>query len=154
VAVRSVMKREQVYAGPHVGGAPDLIVNFSPGYRVSWDTPLGGISGALFEDNTRRWGADHVIDPDLIPGVLLMNRPFRQEDASLMDLAPTILAALGVPRGPAMEGSSLVGGPDTQYSVQGRSPVPDQVADTTGDAELSDEDEELLRERLSGLGYL
>ena len=33
-----------------------------------------------------------------------MNRPFRGEGARLVDLAPTILAALGVPRGPAMEG--------------------------------------------------
>ena len=37
-----------------------------------------------------------------------MNRPFRGEGASLLDLAPTILDALGVPDGPAMEGSSLL----------------------------------------------
>jgi arylsulfatase A-like enzyme len=40
--------------------------------------------------------------------VLFMNRPFRGAGARLVDLAPTILAALGVPKGPAMEGSSLL----------------------------------------------
>ena len=43
-----------------------------------------------------------------MPGVLLMNRPFYGEGASLLDLAPTVLNALGVPKGPAMEGSSLL----------------------------------------------
>ena len=41
-------------------------------------------------------------------GVLFVNRPFRGESPRLVDLAPTILAALGVPKGPAMEGSSLL----------------------------------------------
>lgn len=154
VAVRSVMTRGRVYAGPHVAGAPDLIVNFSPGYRVSWDTPLGGVSEGLFEDNTRRWAADHVIDPDLIPGVLFMNQPFRQDAANLMDLAPTILAALGVPVGAAMEGGSLLTGPEFRSPARGRSPAADEPPNTTGDAELTEDDEELLRERLSGLGYL
>jgi bisphosphoglycerate-independent phosphoglycerate mutase (AlkP superfamily) len=37
-----------------------------------------------------------------------MNRPFRDGGAELIDLAPTILDTLGVPKGPAMEGSSLL----------------------------------------------
>jgi arylsulfatase A-like enzyme len=37
-----------------------------------------------------------------------MNRAFREASASLIDLAPTILAALGVPQHPAMEGESLL----------------------------------------------
>jgi hypothetical protein len=75
---------------------------------VSWSTALGGIPQALFEDNVKKWGGDHIIDPSLVPGVLFMNRPFRDERASLLDLAPTILAALGVPKGPVMEGESLL----------------------------------------------
>ena len=108
VAVRSVVTREQVYKGPYVSEAPDLLVNFSEGYRVSWATPLGGLPAGLFEDNLKKWSGDHMIDPCLAPGVLFMNRPFRGEGASMIDLAPTILAALGVPKGSAMEGSSLL----------------------------------------------
>ncbi len=107
VAVTSVLSREQLYTGPYLGEAPDLLVNFSPGYRVSWGTPLGGVPAGLFEDNVKKWGGDHVIDPALVPGVLFMNCPFKAAGASLPDMAPTILAALGVPPGPAMEGEDL-----------------------------------------------
>jgi predicted AlkP superfamily phosphohydrolase/phosphomutase len=107
-AIRSVVTREQVYSGPYVNEAPDLLVNFSEGYRVSWDTALGGVPGDQFEDNVKKWGGDHIIDPCLVPGVLFMNRPYDASDPSLLDLAPTILEALGVPKGPAMEGDSLL----------------------------------------------
>jgi predicted AlkP superfamily phosphohydrolase/phosphomutase len=108
VAVRSVARREQVYSGPYVEEAPDLIVNFSEGYRVSWDTPLGGVPQGLFVDNTKKWGGDHVIDPALSSGVLFMNEKFDAQSPDLVDLAPTILNALGVQKGAEMEGSDLL----------------------------------------------
>jgi predicted AlkP superfamily phosphohydrolase/phosphomutase len=108
MAVRSVVRREQVYSGPYLDEAPDLLVNFSEGYRVSWDTPLGGVPQGLFADNHKRWGGDHVIDPALSSGVLFMNRKFRAESPSLVDLAPTILNSLGAPKGAEMEGSDLL----------------------------------------------
>jgi predicted AlkP superfamily phosphohydrolase/phosphomutase len=108
VAVRSVATREEVFSGAYADESPDLMINFSAGYRVSWGTPLGGAPGGLFEDNTKRWGADHAIDPALVPGVLFMSRPFDAAVPSLADLAPTILAAFGVPAAPAMEGRSLL----------------------------------------------
>jgi arylsulfatase A-like enzyme len=48
------------------------------------------------------------VDPELAPGVLFMSRPFREERASMLDLAPTILSHLGVAPGAAMEGQSLL----------------------------------------------
>jgi predicted AlkP superfamily phosphohydrolase/phosphomutase len=111
VAVRSVLPREEVYRGPYAGEAPDLVVNCAAGYRISWGSSLGGVAaGGVFEDNTRKWAGDHIIDPALVPGVLLMNRPFRREAADLVDLAPTLLAALGAPAVPGSEseGSSLL----------------------------------------------
>jgi len=109
VAIRRVFRREEVYAGAYAAESPDLVVGFARGYRVSWATSLGGMPAGHFEDNTKRWGGDHIVDPTLVPGVLFMNRPFDTEGARLVDLAPTILAALGVPPGPAMEGRSLIG---------------------------------------------
>jgi predicted AlkP superfamily phosphohydrolase/phosphomutase len=109
VAVRSVRTREELYSGPFAAEAPDLVVNCGEGYRLSWDSARGGVpAGGQFEDNTRKWSGDHIIDPSLIPGVLLMNRPFRGDGPRLVDLAPTILAALRLPAGPAMEGESLL----------------------------------------------
>ncbi len=107
-AVRSVMAREAVYHGAFAQESPDLIVNFNEGYRVSWGTALGGVPEGEFEDNEKKWGGDHIIDPSLVPGVLFMNRPFNGEQANLLDMAPTILEALQVPKGQAMEGESLL----------------------------------------------
>jgi predicted AlkP superfamily phosphohydrolase/phosphomutase len=106
-AVSAVVAREDVYSGPCAADSPDLIALFQPGYRVSWSTALGGMGNGLFEDNTKRWGGDHIVDPIHVPGVLFIDRPFHADGASLLDLAPTILAALGVPKGSAMEGKSL-----------------------------------------------
>ncbi len=108
VAIRSVITREQVYAGAYAQESPDLLVNYASGYRVSWSTSLGGIPATQFEDNVKKWSGDHLVDPALVPGVLFMNRPFRSQEVSLTDLAPTIMAALGVPKGGAMEGGSLL----------------------------------------------
>jgi bisphosphoglycerate-independent phosphoglycerate mutase (AlkP superfamily) len=69
---------------------------------------MGGVAEAAFEDNRKKWSGDHIVDPALVPGVLFVDRPFRGDAARLEDLAPTILEALGVPKGPAMEGSSLI----------------------------------------------
>lgn len=107
-AVRAVVSRAEVYNGAFASESPDLIACFAAGYRVSWATALGGMPHGYVEDNVKRWGGDHIIDPALVPGVLFMNRPFDGARASLLDLAPTILAALGVPKGSAMEGTSLL----------------------------------------------
>jgi predicted AlkP superfamily phosphohydrolase/phosphomutase len=107
LAIRSVLPREHVYRGPYASESPDLIVNFASGYRVSWSTALGGLAHDQFEDNVRKWSGDHLIDPVLVPGVLFMNRKFR-ENAALQDMAPTILEALGIPKGGQMEGDSLL----------------------------------------------
>jgi predicted AlkP superfamily phosphohydrolase/phosphomutase len=108
VAVRGVATRQEVYSGPYAAESPDLVVLFNAGYRASWATALGGLPRGVFEDNVKRWSGDHIVDPELVPGVLFMNRPFHGDRAALVDLAPTILSALGVPAGPAMEGNSLL----------------------------------------------
>ena len=107
MAIRSVSSREQIYRGCYLADAPDLIVGFAKGYRVSWATALGGVPRSLFEDNLKKWSGDHIVDSDLVPGVLFMSDPFRA-GGHLVDLAPTILSALGVPKGKDMEGEALL----------------------------------------------
>ena len=106
-AIRSVSRREDLYSGPYVTSAPDLLVNFNPGFRVSWRSAVGGFANSLIEDNTRRWSGDHIVDPESVPGILFMNRAARQNHADMIDLAPTILHYLGVPPPESMEGKSL-----------------------------------------------
>ena len=62
---------------------------------------------AVIEDNTKKWSGDHIVDPDLVPGVLLVNRPLSLDNPSLEDIAPTILKQLGSHIPTDMDGHSL-----------------------------------------------
>lgn len=107
-AIRSVITREEIYRGAYVADAPDLLINFAPRYRASWGTPLGGVPEDWFVDNDKKWSGDHCIDPALVPGVLFMNGQCNSNQPSLLDMAPTILDVLGLPKGAAVEGQSLI----------------------------------------------
>lgn len=100
--------RGELYRGEFAHESPDVVVNFNAGYRVSWNTALGGFGDALIEDNRRRWGGDHIVSPAIVPGVLFSSRPVVPTGAAMVDVAPTILDALGVPVPGAMEGTSLL----------------------------------------------
>lgn len=108
VAVRGVSRGPDVYRGAHAANGPDLVLRCARGYRASWTTALGGVPAGLFEDNVRRWSGDHIVDPDVVPGILFSNRRLAADGASLLDLAPTIAAAFGQKPGTAMEGRSLL----------------------------------------------
>lgn len=107
-AIRSIARREELYSGCHVGDAPDLLVNFRPGFRVSWQSALGGFANHLIQDNNRRWSGDHIVDPESVPGILFMNQPASHNHAQIIDLAPTVLNYLGVSAPESMEGRSLL----------------------------------------------
>jgi predicted AlkP superfamily phosphohydrolase/phosphomutase len=107
-AIRSVSRREEIYSGAYACEAPDLVVNYAPGFRVSWQTALGGVPPGLFEDNLRRWSGDHIMDPAVVPGIFFANRPLASLEPDIRDLAPTILDFFGVPKPSSMEGQLLV----------------------------------------------
>jgi predicted AlkP superfamily phosphohydrolase/phosphomutase len=107
-AIRSVCRREEIYSGPYAESAPDLLVNFHPGFRVSWQSAVGGFANSLLEDNTRRWSGDHIVDPETVPGILFTNRTLKSHHAQIIDLAPTILNYLGVTAPGTMDGKPLL----------------------------------------------
>jgi predicted AlkP superfamily phosphohydrolase/phosphomutase len=107
VAVRDVFDTVSLYSGPYVGNAPDLIVGYNHGYRVSWDCATGVVSGPVFEDNVKPWSGDHCVDPRLVPGVLFCNRPIDAKDPALIDIAPTALRLFGIDPPRYMEGRPL-----------------------------------------------
>jgi predicted AlkP superfamily phosphohydrolase/phosphomutase len=112
-AIRNVSRREDLYSGAFAGNAPDLLVNFNPGFRVSWHTAVGGFANSLIEDNLRRWSGDHIVDPEAVPGILFMNRTISKNSGAtsaprIIDLAPTILSHFDVPVPNSMEGISLI----------------------------------------------
>lgn len=103
-AVRKVYDTAVEYKGLYVKEAPDLIVGYAPGYRVSWESVTGGFEPQIFTDNTKAWSGDHHIDPALVPGVLFSNLPIRQPNPSISEIAPTVLNLFAVPQPKYMEG--------------------------------------------------
>lgn len=87
---------KRVYSGPATAFAPDMIVGYNRGYRVGWDSVLGGVPSTLIDDNTEPWSGDHCMDHTLVPGVLLSNRRILDPQPSLLDIAPTVLLQFGV----------------------------------------------------------
>lgn len=105
--VSAPVLREDVYHGPHVDDAPDIIVGYARGYRASWDTTSGKLGATLLEDNLDEWSGDHCMDPAAVPGTLITNRPLRREDADLRDLPVSLLEYFGVEVPAAMQGHSV-----------------------------------------------
>ena len=106
-AIVEVYHAAQAYSGPYVDAAPDLLVGYNAGYRVSWNCAKGVVAGPVISDNDKAWSGDHCIDPPLVPGVLFCNRAIAIEDPQLIDIAPTALHVFGVPVPAHMDGRSL-----------------------------------------------
>ena len=108
VAVEQAVAREDVYKGPYVDAAPDIIMGYNVGYRVSWESAVGKCGKEVFSDNKKAWSGDHCIHPDLVPGVIFSNLKLDDTQANIMDLAPTTLDLLGVKKPAYMDGKSLL----------------------------------------------
>jgi predicted AlkP superfamily phosphohydrolase/phosphomutase len=106
-AVSHVYEPSALYRGPYLNAAPDLIVGYADGYRVSWESALGKVTPALIDDNPKAWSGDHCLDPVLVPGVLFSNLPLAADDPGIEDVAPTVLDLFGVARPGWMDGFAL-----------------------------------------------
>jgi len=117
--VHSVIVPEEAYHGEGMDRAADLVVCLNRGYRISWQTALGGIPPKVIEPNLARWSGDHCsVAAPLVPGVLFANRRLpvfdaeaqsrRAPGAHLIDIGVTALDLLGVPADDEMDGRSLL----------------------------------------------
>jgi predicted AlkP superfamily phosphohydrolase/phosphomutase len=109
-AIKKVYVAPKVYRGPYKDQAPDLIVGYERGYRVSWEAAIGRTTREVFHSNTKAWSGDHCVDPSVVPGVLFCNRPIGTENARLVDIGPTVLDLFGVAIPDYMDGKALVVG--------------------------------------------
>jgi len=107
--VRNVYKRDEIYSGEFVKDAPDLQVGMHDGYRVSWQTTLGGSPpGEIVYPNMRKWSGDHCgFDYQTIPGLLITNRKLAVQDPRIVDIAPTVLKYFGIAVPTQMDGKPL-----------------------------------------------
>jgi predicted AlkP superfamily phosphohydrolase/phosphomutase len=106
-AVRKAFVREEIYRGPYTVNAPDVVVGYAVGYRVSWESAVNYVGEELFSDNTRMWSGDHAFTRDQVPGIFFCNRKIREKDPGLIDISPTVLAAFGIDKPAFIDGRDL-----------------------------------------------
>ena len=96
--VRRVLAREEIYRQFDPNMIPDLFITNNDGYRVSWQTSLGGIPKNLIEPNKKVWSGDHCsVDPEIVKGIFFYNRRLgTSRDPYIGDVYPTVLGLLGV----------------------------------------------------------
>ena len=95
--IRAVYKRDEIYSGEYLQDASELQVGMHDGYRVSWQTTLGGSPQGIVYPNMKKWSADHGgYDYAITAGVLVSNRPVGAASPRIIDIAPTVLKFFGV----------------------------------------------------------
>lgn len=125
--ISNVWLGEEAFHGPLVEHGPDLVIGFNSGFRASPQTGLGGWEDRALEPNHDHWGADHCIDPALVPGVLMTNLDLGEKFAATFRDLPELIVGEAV----------------------------DEFRPSSGEgADFVDEDEKILEDRLKDLGYL
>jgi len=149
--VTQIIRREEVYRGPYVHDAPDLFVVLRDRVLKSMCT----LSGSLFGDCALNgW---HRMDGVLVacgPGIKVGAEPY----AEIMDVAPTVLHAAGLPIPRHVEGRCLTALFEDGFLAE--HPVRHAEAARGGRSERQSAgqptaaDEDAVRDRLRRLGYL
>jgi len=95
--IRAVYKRDDIYSGPFINNASELQVGMNDGYRVSWQTTLGGSPAGIVYKNDRKWSADHGgYDYAITSGIFVTSQPINTKDPRIIDIAPTVLRYFGL----------------------------------------------------------
>lgn len=147
--------RGDLYDGPHADRAPDVVIEFAleDGYSPSCLRARGGPAFRRLRPEEHLGGKERGMTGNHRPvGVFLMSAPTPSRECSLLDIAPTVYAALGV-AGPAMEGVSLVSGDRVVLSDAraGETPAPPGRHDAA--SVYTDEETAAVEARLRDLGY-
>jgi predicted AlkP superfamily phosphohydrolase/phosphomutase len=85
-----------------------LQVGLADGYRVSWQSTLGGSPPGIVYPNMKKWSGDHgSFDYKTTPGTLISSRPVPAGATSIIDVAPTVLKYFGLPIPQEIDGKPL-----------------------------------------------
>tara|TARA_B100000315_G_C14563421_1_gene581687 strand:+ start:220 stop:1989 length:1770 start_codon:yes stop_codon:yes gene_type:complete len=104
----NIYKGSEIYRGKHTDLAPDIVLGFSPGYRMSWKSASGSIEDEIIYDNAEKWRGDHLIDRTHVPGVLFTNFKIKKDNPTILDIAPTVLKLLDVKIPDYIDGEALI----------------------------------------------
>ncbi|MGI9556628.1 MAG: alkaline phosphatase family protein, partial [Solirubrobacterales bacterium] len=105
--VLRVDRAAEVYSHQRLAEGPDLVVGYDAGYGASDESTLGEITELTFEDNLSRWSGNHLMSPDVVPGVLLVNRKLEGSGYDLTDVTATLFAHYQIEPLPGMIGEVI-----------------------------------------------
>jgi predicted AlkP superfamily phosphohydrolase/phosphomutase len=149
-----VLKREDIWHGPHVDEAPDLVM--LPKEPTDIFFGLADFGSNQLMDRVYRYSGMHRND-----GLLFMRGPMIKKGhtfsgAAIQDMAPTILYAMGLPIARDMDGKPLTGAFTYEFTAEHPISYDDgtSAAQTPQIADYSDEEAKQVEERLKELGYL
>ena len=163
--VAEVMRREDVYTGPLIDRAPDLLIRWVDDQYLAVKDYDADPTGPIFGTKQKfgRHGAAYALDQTgthIIEGIVIIygkgvRQGVRLEGAQLLDLAPTILHLLDTPIPRAMDGRPLLAAFEPAIAEKPVVYEDDDRDDEGGSGiELSPEEERAIRDRLQGLGYV
>lgn len=144
--IRKIYRKEEVLSGKFLDTAPDLLLVPAPFYSLTHAKGMVEKADWLSGDH-RIEGVIVATGPEVTPGPLT-------EEARLIDLGPTALAALGVPSAIPRDGRVLqtLVGPGVDLTVdEGAVAAAGGAADDTG---LTSDEEGEIEDHLRGLGYV
>jgi predicted AlkP superfamily phosphohydrolase/phosphomutase len=106
--VAEVFRREEIYRGFDPILIPDLRAANGEGYRVSWQTALGGVPREVIQLNEKPWSGDHCsMHPSEVPAIFFANVPVSKSEPRMEDVFPTILSAMQLPVPEDVDGESM-----------------------------------------------
>ncbi len=99
----------EIYAGERLDEAPDILVGYNRGYGNSDEASLGRVTASVLSDNVGgTFNGSHLMDPSVVRGTLLTNRPVRIDDPRLEDLTVEILGFYDVQPDDSMKGRPVL----------------------------------------------
>ncbi len=153
-----VWPREELYDGPFVENAPDVIYELAPGYMVSNAIlPPGLLRGRFLRSLRPGWDISGYHRPE---GVFIGVGPAfnRAEgcDASILDIAPTVLYLMDEPIPGYMDGQIMCSAlrPETLERRPPRRCEVDPVYEHRGESAYTEAEQAEVTRRLEELGYL
>lgn len=152
--IGEVLRREEIYSGPCLDQAPDLILLPKEPSDIFFGLAdfghLATVSTVYrYSGMHRDYGMLVMSGPGIRPGAEI-------EGAVIQDMAPTVLHVMGLPVPSDMDGQVL----EDAFTEGFMDAYPLQVAESSGDDRMSDEagyteeGEKEILERLRGLGYM
>jgi predicted AlkP superfamily phosphohydrolase/phosphomutase len=105
--MEKVYTREEVYKGPYTKNAPDIVLGYNLGHRVSWESAVNYVGNECFTDSVRLWSGDHCFSNKQVPGIFFSNKKIKEKNPTLQDISPTVLKAFGIKPMSFIDGKDL-----------------------------------------------